>query len=214
MLAKLQEQIGNWSQKLAWLGPLLARLTVGIVFAKSLDDESTGYALTTDESRAVMEAGPELSERVGTPVENLVSPDAVRQSRDCHFLRIPNIDDLPDRRRGIDQLDECPHDIGDVRERARLRPIAKDRDRFPRQRLLHEVRNHHAVLTGLTRSHGIEEPHDDDRELPFLPVREREKFVDRLAAGVGPPMLRRRPQYEIGILSKRHVLALAVDLRC
>jgi S1-C subfamily serine protease len=49
-------------------GPVLnsAGQVVGIVFAKSLDDESTGYALTTDESRAVIEAGPELSERVDT----------------------------------------------------------------------------------------------------------------------------------------------------
>ena len=60
---------------------------------------------------------------------------------------------------------------------------------------------------------GVEEPDDDDRQLALLPVREREELVDRLAARVGPAMLRRRAQHEIGVLAERHVLALAVHLR-
>jgi S1-C subfamily serine protease len=49
-------------------GPVLnqAGQIVGIVFAKSLDDEATGYALTLDESRAVIEAGARLRNQVST----------------------------------------------------------------------------------------------------------------------------------------------------
>ena len=39
-------------------GPLLSTdgRVVGVVFAKSLDDPSTGYALTMDEARPVLDA--------------------------------------------------------------------------------------------------------------------------------------------------------------
>ena len=49
-------------------GPVLnsAGQVVGIVFAKSLDDESTGYALTLDEARGVIEAGQRLKSAVST----------------------------------------------------------------------------------------------------------------------------------------------------
>ena len=49
-------------------GPLLSPLgqVVGIVFAKSLDDDSTGYALTMDEARPVLEAAKGSSSRVST----------------------------------------------------------------------------------------------------------------------------------------------------
>ena len=49
-------------------GPVLnsAGQIVGIVFAKSLDDTTTGYALTLAESRAVIEAGARLSQAVST----------------------------------------------------------------------------------------------------------------------------------------------------
>lgn len=39
---------------------------VGIVFAKSLDDDTTGYALTLDEARSVIEAGARLKKTVST----------------------------------------------------------------------------------------------------------------------------------------------------
>ena len=65
---------------------------------------------------------------------------------------------------------------------------------------------------GLPRSDGVEEADDDDRQLALFPVRERQELVDRLAARVGPAMLRRRAHHEIGILAERHVLALAVHL--
>ncbi|MEP6799795.1 MAG: MarP family serine protease [Lapillicoccus sp.] len=49
-------------------GPLLstAGQVVGIVFAKSLDDVTTGYALTLDEARPVLEAAPAASQPVST----------------------------------------------------------------------------------------------------------------------------------------------------
>jgi len=49
-------------------GPLLSPLgdVVGIVFAKSLDDDQTGYALTLDEARPVLEAASRSSSPVST----------------------------------------------------------------------------------------------------------------------------------------------------
>jgi S1-C subfamily serine protease len=49
-------------------GPLLSPdgRVAGIVFAKSLDDDSTGYALTLDEARPVLEAARRSSSRVST----------------------------------------------------------------------------------------------------------------------------------------------------
>ena len=49
-------------------GPLLSSLgdVVGIVFAKSLDDDQTGYALTLDEARPVLEAASRSSSPVST----------------------------------------------------------------------------------------------------------------------------------------------------
>jgi S1-C subfamily serine protease len=49
-------------------GPLLSRNgeVVGIVFAKSLDDESTGYALTLDEAAPVLDAARGATAAVGT----------------------------------------------------------------------------------------------------------------------------------------------------
>jgi S1-C subfamily serine protease len=49
-------------------GPLLTSTgeVVGVVFAKSLDDPSTGYALTLDEARPVLNAATEASQPVST----------------------------------------------------------------------------------------------------------------------------------------------------
>ncbi len=49
-------------------GPLLSRTgaVVGIVFAKSLDDESTGYALTLDEAAPVLRQARNAATAVGT----------------------------------------------------------------------------------------------------------------------------------------------------
>jgi len=49
-------------------GPLLSTdgRVVGVIFAKSLDDDSTGYALTLDEARPVLDAASSASSRVDT----------------------------------------------------------------------------------------------------------------------------------------------------
>ena len=49
-------------------GPLLSTdgRVVGVVFAKSLDDDRTGYALTMDEARPVLDAAASASTPVGT----------------------------------------------------------------------------------------------------------------------------------------------------
>jgi S1-C subfamily serine protease len=49
-------------------GPLLdeAGRVVGVVFAKSLEDENTGYALTMDEARPVLDAASSANREVGT----------------------------------------------------------------------------------------------------------------------------------------------------
>lgn len=49
-------------------GPLLSESgkVVGVVFAKSLDDESTGYALTLKEAQPVLDAAPVATNRVST----------------------------------------------------------------------------------------------------------------------------------------------------
>ncbi len=39
---------------------------VGVVFAKSLDDPNTGYALTMDEARSTILAGAAKSAKVGS----------------------------------------------------------------------------------------------------------------------------------------------------
>ncbi len=49
-------------------GPLLAPdgRVVGVIFAKSLDDPSTGYALTTTEVQPVLQAAASASTPVST----------------------------------------------------------------------------------------------------------------------------------------------------
>jgi S1-C subfamily serine protease len=49
-------------------GPLLSPSgqVVGIVFARSLDDTNTGYALTLDEARPVLDAASGATSQVGT----------------------------------------------------------------------------------------------------------------------------------------------------
>jgi S1-C subfamily serine protease len=49
-------------------GPLLSTdgRVVGVVFAKSLDDPSTGYALTMDEARPVLDAATGATSPVDT----------------------------------------------------------------------------------------------------------------------------------------------------
>ena len=59
----------------------------------------------------------------------------IGQVPDGDFLRIAEVDDLPDRLRLGDELQQCVDDVGDVRERARLCAITENRDRLTGKRL-------------------------------------------------------------------------------
>jgi len=80
------------------------------------------------------------------------------------------------------------------------------------QRLPHEGGNHHPVLAGLSRTHGVEETHEDGGELLLLPVGKRQELVDGLRTGVAPAPDVGRPEDEVVALRIRHLLALPVHL--
>src|SRR5262249_30817697 len=91
--------------------------------------------------------------------------------------------------------------------------VAINRDRTSRERLLHERRDHHAILAGLSRSHSIEQADDYSRQFLFPPECEREKLIDRFRAGVTPASLRGRAHDEIAVFRKRDIRAQAVHFR-
>jgi len=45
-----------------------------------------------------------------------------------------------------------------------LRPVPIHREWLALEGLLHEPKDHHAVLPGLARPDGVEQPHDGDRD--------------------------------------------------
>ena len=80
------------------------------------------------------------------------------------FLGVSDVEHLADRARLVDKAHQPVDHVADVSERARLPAVAVDGDRLACERLLHEVRDHHAVPAGLPRAHRVEQPHDDDRQ--------------------------------------------------
>src|SRR6185437_16194218 len=97
---------------------------------------------------------------------------------------------LPDRVGMIHQFHECADYVADVTKTAALFSVAVNGDRTARERLLHECRNDHAVLSGLSWSDRVEEPHDDRRQLLLAPVSQSEKLVDRFRACITPAAFR------------------------
>jgi len=154
-----------------------------------------------------------MREMSGTRRGMSSNPDLFGERRDRDFVTVADIEDLSDRAGFVDQGYHSPHHIADVGEAAGLRAIAEHGDWLPGERLPDEVRNHHPVLAGLTRSDGVEQTDDDDRKLPLLPIGERKEFVDQLAARVRPAVLRALAEHHIGVLAERHVHALAIHLR-
>src|SRR5215213_1900584 len=116
----------------------------------------------------------------------------------------------------IHQLHERADHVADVTETTALFSIAVNRDRTAGECLLHERRNHHAVLSGLSRPDRVEETHDNRRQLLLAPVSQREKLIDRFRARVAPAPFRRRAHHEVAVFTKRHVGAETIDLgsRC
>src|SRR5580765_1999427 len=162
---------------------------------KALDFGEIGHA-----PRHVLEAGfvrfviRNEFDRRARPRE-LAHP--IGERADGDLLRIADVDYLSDRLRLDHELQHRAHDIGDVAERACLETVPENGDRFPRKRLTDEVGNDHPIRPRLPRPDGVEETHDDDGQPALFPVPEREELVDRLAARVGPAMLRSRTHHEI-----------------
>src|SRR5260221_625148 len=94
---------------------------------------------------------------------------------------------------------------------SRLSSVAMHFDRFVSEGGPNEARNDHSVLPGLTRTDRVKEAYDHDRKARFLPVRQSEKLVQCLSAGIGPPMLVRRTGKQIVFFLERHRNAFAVN---
>ena len=89
-------------------------------------------------------------------------PDPLGQRHDGDLLAVADVEDLARPRAARPpSASSAPTTSRDVAEAARLRAVAVHGDRLARQRLPHEVRDHHAVAAGLARPHGVEEAHDD-----------------------------------------------------
>ena len=98
-------------------------------------------------------------------------------------------------------------------ETSRLLAVAKDFQRFVLFRRRDEAGQHHAVTPGLARTDGVEQPRDDDRQIFFPRVGQREKFVGELRAGVTPARLARRADEQIVVLAELRLRALAINFR-
>ena len=101
----------------------------------------------------------------------------------------------------------------DVAEAPRLRAIAVDLDRLPRERPLHEAGDHHPVLPGLAGADGVEEADDHAVEPALVVVAEREELVHCLRVGVKPPARRRGTvDPAVGLDELLLLAVVAVDL--
>ena len=72
-------------------------------------------------------------------------------------LRRADVEDLARDLARVHQPGERAHGVGDVAERARLRPVAVHLERLAGQRPLDEARDHHPVLAALPRADGVEQ---------------------------------------------------------
>src|SRR5438132_2499017 len=84
----------------------------------------------------------------------------VREVGDGDFVLGADVEHLPHRLTTACERDHRAHRAAHPREAARLLAVAEHGDRSPAERLLDEVGHDHPVLSGLARSHGIEEPDD------------------------------------------------------
>jgi hypothetical protein len=105
------------------------------------------------------------------------------------------------------------HGVAHIAEAAGLFAIAVDADGSVIEGLADEIWKDHAVAAGLPRANGVEQADDDDGDFLFLPIREREKFVEGFGSGVAPAALGGGAEDKIGLLAKRNLGAFAVDLR-
>ena len=138
--------------------------------------------------------------------------DPLGERDDGDLFGRSDVEDLADGVGVRHQLHQRADHVADIREAARLLPGAIDGQRPPGHGLLDQGGNDHAVLAGLARSDGIEQPHHHGRQLLFAPIGEGQKLVDRFRTGVTPPTLRRRAHDQVAVFPKRHLVAQPVDL--
>ena len=83
--------------------------------------------------------------------------------------------------RGIcNQLGQHMHDITHIAKATRLLTIAMHFKISSIKRGAHEAWKHHAVLTDLTRTDGVEKPRDDRRKSKLAVIRQCKIFINGL----------------------------------
>ena len=112
--------------------------------------------------------------------------DSPGEAKDGDFLVVPQVDDLSPGLGMPWDVQEGPHDVGDVGEAPGLCAVPVDRDGFSPEGLLHQVGDDHAILAGLAGAHGVEEAHDRHGEAVFHPVCQGEELIQGLGAGIAP----------------------------
>src|ERR1044072_3870549 len=85
------------------------------------------------------------------------SPDFVRKFQHRDFVIAAYVVNLADGARVFSDSDERIHHVRNVRETARLRAVAKDRNVLACERLLNEVRNDHSVAPRLSGADCVEQ---------------------------------------------------------
>src|SRR5690242_1190599 len=113
----------------------------------------------------------------------------------------------------LHQLQHCLHYVRDVSETATLRSIAVYGQRLVPDSLSHQSRNDHAVVSSLTRTHGVEEPNHRDGQIVLPIVRKREKLVHHLARRVAPTALLSGAEQDVVGLAERDPCAFSIYFR-
>src|SRR5207245_3945456 len=118
----------------------------------------------------------------------------VRQILDGDFFGVAHVYNFTDGAPGVHEADETLGGVAHIAETTGLFAAAINSDGGVFQSGLDEVGEHHSITSGLTGTHGVKQAGDDDGKLFFLPIREREKFVERLGSRVTPTALGGRTQ--------------------
>src|SRR4029450_3016173 len=96
------------------------------------------------------------------------------------------VEDLAVGARVIEEGEHGPDGVGHVAEATPLPPVPVDGEVLAPKRLADEAWHAHAVGSGLSRTHAIEQADDHHGNAPVASVRVSENLVDRLGRAVGP----------------------------
>src|SRR5687767_394595 len=121
---------------------------------------------------------------LGSRFGQLANP--LGEIEDRHLVQTSDVEHLAHRVVSIHQADGAGDSVGHVREAPSLPAVAVNDDGSVGESLLNEIGQHHAVFTGLARAHSIEKPANYNRKVLLAPVRDGEKLIDGLRAGVAP----------------------------